>query len=166
MDNASAGTDPVGRFTAFAWRVVGTLLWTPLHLVCPVVRSLANTGIEFRVSCQASVDYLRSVVLSGGSCGPSAAAPLRTASPDWSDPAGTVNPYEHLYTGPLDNSITRTAIFPCPAHIREGAYGFDPFVDSRTFNPAGGDGGFEADCECDPSYNWVWPQLKVGIVSA
>jgi hypothetical protein len=165
VDNAASGTDPVGIFTGFAWRVAGAPAWTPLDLVCPVVRRPAGADIEFRVSYQASADHLRSVTISGGGCG-SGLAPNRKLSPDWSDPAGTVNPYEHFYTGPLDNSITRTAIFAVPHTHPEGAYSFDLYVDSRTFNPAGGDGGFEADWEYDPSYNWVWPQLKVGIVNA
>ncbi len=157
-------TSPTALFTGLAWRVAGTAAWTNLELICPVVRRPAGVDIEFRVSYQASAIHLRSMSLSGGGCG--GGDMQRLASPNWSEPASAVNPYEHWHTDPTDNSVARTAIFRLPGTAQQGAYSFNLAAFGRAFNPSGGDGGFEADWNYDPIYAQDYQPLPVAVVNA
>ena len=165
--------DPlVGQFTSLAWRRTDVPdVWHDLELICPVVERPTGSSIEFRVGYIASASHLRDVQLTGGGCG--GGNPERKSFPDWSDPptaefggAGvSLNPYEHWHTDPdLDNSVSRAAIFSLAAARPQGAYSFNLQVDSRAFNPAGGDGGFEANYKYDPVYRYIIPQLPVAVV--
>lgn len=152
-------------FTSLAWRQVGAGSWIPLELTCPVVVRPAGVDIEFRVGYLAAATHLRSLTLTGGGCG--GGNPVQLISPDWSDPPSLSNPYEHWHTdSDLDNSESRTAIFRLPGTALPGAYSFHLYVQSRAFNPSGGDGGFEADWNYDPVYNWTHPMLPIAVVNA
>lgn len=164
---------PVAQFTELAWRQVGAGNWINLDsdLVCLVVQRPTGADIEFKVSYLGSAVHLRSLELTGGGCG--GGNPQRLDWPDWSVPptpefdgAGvSQNPYEHWHTDPdLDNSAARTAVFRLPGSRPQGAYSFSLRVISRAFNPAGGDGGFEASWKYDPVYRWAWPRLSVAVV--
>jgi hypothetical protein len=162
VDNSDPTSTSV--FTGLAWRLAGTVAWTDLELICPVVTRPAGADIEFKVSYQVSAAHLRSLRLSGGGCG--GGAPLRLSEPDWSDPPSSVNPYEHWHMNAGDNSVARTAIFLLPGTAPQGAYSFNLAVYGRAFNPSGGDGGFEADWDYDPIYSQTHPSLPVAVVNA
>jgi hypothetical protein len=161
IDNSNP--EPV-MFTSLAWRQKGAASWIPLELVCPVVVRPAGVDIEFRVGYLTSATHLRSLTLSGGGCGGNNPDPL--ASPDWSDPPSPLNPYQHWHTDPdLDNSESRTAIFVLHKERPPGAYSFQLQVESRAFNPSGGDGGLENDWNYNPVYNRTWRMLPVAVVN-
>ncbi|MBI2853075.1 MAG: hypothetical protein HYX84_08290 [Chloroflexi bacterium] len=169
VDNqdVAAPLDPLGQFTGLAWRVAGGGAWIPLPLFCPMVTRPSVGGvqvnIEIRVSYLASATHLRSIILSGGGCG--GLAPSQLPAPNWSDPPGPTNPYEHWHTDAADNSVAASAVFALPGAAPQGAYHFSLNVHSRAFNPSGGDGGQLADWNYDPVYNWVYPSVGLAIVN-
>ncbi len=151
VDNSSPNTS---QFTALAWRVVGTSVWTPLSLVCPVVARPSGLDIEFRVSYQASAAHLRSLVLSGGGCGggnPTLTSALSTA--------------QHWHTSPLDNTVADNAVFSLAAGMPQGAYSFHLTVHSRAFNPDNAN-GLTYDWNIDPVDIWIHRMLPVAVVNA
>lgn len=163
VDNSA----PVAQFTSLAWRVVGGA-WTPLELICPVVVRPTAFGnpvdIEFRVGYQVTANHLRSLQLSGGGCG--GGAPGELASPNWSHPAGAINPYQHYSTDPdLDNSEAHVAVFSLAGAALQGAYSFSLYASSRAFNPSSPD-GFIADWNYDSAPNYVVPSLPIAVVNA
>lgn len=130
----------------------------PLSLICPIIhRPLVNgdpVDIEFEVSYQATADHLRSTSLSGGGCGggvPTLQSALSTA--------------QHWHTSAGDNAVANAAVFRLLGNQPQGAYSFHLHAASRAFNPAGSDGGFGADWNYDPVYNWVQPFLPVAVVN-
>lgn len=150
---------PTAQFMELRWRVAGGAWSAPLSLICPVITRPMVGGnpapIEFMVSYQVSVAHLRSVSLSGGGCGggaPTLISALSTA--------------QHWHTSPGDNSVINTATFALPGSAPQGAYSFHLFAAGRAFNPSGGDGGFGADWNYIPVYNWVRPFLPVAVVNA
>jgi hypothetical protein len=154
-DNSS----PVAQFLELRWRVAGGAWSGPLSLICPVITRPIIGGspadIEFRVQYSASAAHLRSVSLGAGGCGggnPTLASALSTA--------------QHWHINALDNTVVNTAVFALPGAFSQGAYSFSLFASSRAFNPAGGDGGFEADWQYDPVYRYVIPSLPVAVVNA
>ncbi|MBI4203180.1 MAG: hypothetical protein HY532_08730 [Chloroflexi bacterium] len=159
---------PTAQFMDMAWRVAGAAAWNPLPLVCPMVMRPTVGGvpvaIEFRVSYVASAAHLRSAILTGGGCG--GGGPTRLLAPNWSEPPGLDNPYEHWHMNTFDNSLSRTAVFSLAGSALPGCYTFALAVHSRAFNPSGGDGGQLSDWEYDPVYNWVYPQVNVAVVDA
>ncbi len=150
---------PTGQFMKLRWRVVGGVWSPPMSLNCPVIPRPTVGGnpvdIEIEVSYQASALHLRSVVLSGGGCGVGNNTTLISA----------LSTAQHWHTIPADNSIINTAIFALSGLALQGAYSFNLLAVSRAFNPAGGDGGFEADWNYDPVYNYIWPTLPVAVVN-
>ena len=150
---------PKGQFTKLRWRVVGGVWSLPMSLDCPVIPRPIVGGnpvpIEIEVSYQASAMHLRSVELRSGGCGGGDLTlnpPLSTA--------------QHWHIDPADNSVINTAIFALSGLALQGAYSFDLLAVSRAFNPAGGDGGFEADWNYDPVYNInPIPTLRVAVVN-
>lgn len=167
-------TTPIGIFvdndplsaliSEIRWRTVGGSWSAPLPRVCPVVFRPAGQNIEFRVNYSGSALHLLSVGIGGSGCG--GGNPLRKVSPDWSEPASTTNPYEHWYMNEFDNSVSRTAIFRLPGATPQGAYDFTLTVNSRAFNPAGGDGGFEADWNYNAVVRYVHDTWKLAIIDA
>ena len=154
-DNAN----PTTQFLELRWRVAGGAWSAPLSLICPVITRPrvggAPADIEFRVRYQVSATHLRSIELSGGGCGggnPTLVSALSTA--------------QHWHTGPADNTVINTADFALPGAFSQGAYSFSLFAAGRAFNPAGGDGGFEADWQYDPFYRYVVPTLPIAVVNA
>jgi len=169
VDNqdVAAPLDPLGQFTGLAWRMAGAGAWIPLPLFCPnVIRPTVGgvpANIEFKVSYLASATHLRSVVVGAGGCG--GLAPSRLAAPNWSDPPGITNPYEHWHTDAADNSVSASAVFSLPGVAPQGAYHFSLYVHSRSFNPSGGDGGQLSDWNYDPVYNWIWPSIGIAVMN-
>lgn len=150
LDNSS----PLASFRTLRWRVVGGSWSDPLELICPVIRRPAGADIEIEVGWLASANHLRSASLTGGGCG--GGAPVLISSEASA---------EHWHTNPLDNAVTRTAVFRLPGTALQGAYSFSLNVASRAFNPSGGDGGFEADWLYDPVWIHVVPYLPVAVVN-
>lgn len=147
-------TAPQGQFLGLRWRVVGGAWSAPLELICPVIRRPAGADIQIEIRWLASATHLRSAFLRGGGCG--GAVPLLTSAE---------NTAEHWHMNAGDNAATRTAIFGLPGSALQGAYGFSLDVASRSFNPAGGDGGFEADWFYDPVSIHVVPWLPIAVVN-
>ncbi len=154
IDNSA----PLAQFTELRWRVAGGVWSPPLELICPVISRPVVAGnpvdIEFMVSYTSSAVHMRSVVLSAGGCG--------GGNPTLSSAVSTA---QHWHTSPADNSVVNTATFALSGAMPQGPYSFNLFAAGRAFNPAGGDGGFEADWNYDPVYNYVWPTLPVAVVN-
>lgn len=162
-------SNPTAIFSGLAWRPAGSGAWTNVGLSCPTIFRSAGQAIELKVSYQASAQHLRSLQLSAGGCG--GVAPAQLPPPTWSDPPAPAfdagvsqSPYEHWHTGPLDNALARAALFSLGAAAPQGSYGFSLFVASRAFNPAGGNGGVEADWNYDPVVRWTPAHLSVAVV--
>lgn len=157
---------PSAQFTSLRWRTLGGAWSAPMELVCPVIRRPAGQDIEIEVGWLASSAHLRSAFLRSGGCGGSAAPVLISAE----DTA------ERWHTTPLNNAVARTAVFrlagtessgtPAVLTSVQGAFSFSLDVASRAFNPAGGDGGFEADWFYDPVAIHIVPSLPVAVVNA
>lgn len=157
---------PSAQFMSLRWRTIGGAWSAPMELVCPVIRRPAGQDIEIEVGWMASSAHLRSAFLRGGGCGGSAAPVLVSAE----------ETAEKWHTTPLDNAVARTAVFrlagtelrgtPPVLTTVQGAFSFSLDVASRAFNPAGGDGGFEADWFYDPVAIHIVPSLPVAVVNA
>jgi hypothetical protein len=145
---------PTAQFLQLRWRVAGGIWSAPLELVCPVIRRPAGADIEIELRWLASARHLRSAFLRGGGCGGGAPVLISTEASA-----------EHWHTAPGDNAVARVAIFSLPGSALQGAYAFSLDVASRAFNPAGGDGGFEADWLYDPVAIHVVPSLPVAVVN-
>jgi hypothetical protein len=149
---------PIAQFNELRWRTVGGAWSAPLSLICPIIHRPVVNGnpgdIEFAVSYQVTADHLRSASLSGGGCGggvPTLQSALSTA--------------QHWHTSVGDNAVANTAVFRLLGNQPQGAYSFHLHAASRAFNPAGSDGGFAADWNYNPVYNWVQPFLPVAVVN-
>ncbi len=147
-------TTPLARFDQLRWRVAGGAWSPPMELVCPVIRRPPGADIEIEIRWMGSATHLRSAFLRGGGCG--GAAPTLISSEASA---------EHWHTNPGDNAVLRTAVFGLPGTAQQGAYSFSLDVASRAFNPAGGDGGFEADWLYDPVAIHVVPSLPIAVVN-
>ncbi len=156
-------TSPAATFTGLAWRVAGASTWKHFaSLVCPVVRRPHGADVDLRVGYQAAATHLLYARLAGAGCG--GGAPTLKSAPSWSDPPSGTHPAERWHANPLDNHVARTAVFDLAGSAPPGAYGFDLTVASRVFNPAGGDGGFEADWNYTSVVRWTPAHLPIAIV--
>ena len=158
-------TAPTTLITEIHWRVKGEAVWQAMPRVCAIIGRPSGKALEFKVTYTVSALHLRDTVLYGNGCGAGILA-RRTASgvtPSyWSDPPTpavdgsgvSLNPYEHWHINELDNNIIRSAIFDLDAGALQGAYDFSLWGYSRSFNPAGGDGGYgPADWFYDNPYS-------------
>jgi len=147
---------PSARFNKLEWREVGTSSWKELDIVCPVIERPIGKDIEIRISFEGWGEHFRSVVLYAAGCG--AGSPTLSSSQDTN---------EHWYTNPSDNHFSNAvspAVYSLPGTLPQGAYRFSSRADSRAFNPAGGDGGFEADWEYNPLDLYSWVHVHVSLV--
>lgn len=87
----------------------------------------------------------RDARLWAGGCGGGNPIPLDAPPPPGQ--AGAPSDFDHWHTGPLDNSVVRTATFRIPTAFPEGSYSVGIDAHSRGFNPAGDGGG--------PAINWL-----------
>jgi hypothetical protein len=170
VDNTGA----TAAITEIRWRVQGEVGWNnhpPLSRVCAIVPRPNGAILEFRVTYQGSALHLRNLALGASGCGTGDPAPL--AAPDWSDPPTpavngsgvSLSPYVHWHTGQFDNNVSRAAIFSLAAGALQGAYDVSLTVNSRAFNPAGGDGGFgSADWFYDVVYKYAYDYWKFAII--
>ena len=154
-------------FFSLAWRVAGTVGWNYFpDFICPMVHRTKGTDLEFRVEYLVSMPHLLKMTLSASGCG--GGVTIQTeASPNWSDPPSTDNPYAHWHTNALDNLVSRAAIFFLPGSALPGCYGFTLDSYSRAFNPAGGDPSDPQahDWYIDASWlNWNQANLAVAVV--
>jgi hypothetical protein len=154
-------------FLSLAWRVAGTTTWNYFpDFVCPQVFRPKGTDLEFRVEYQVSMSHLLKLTLGGSGCG--GGVTIQTeASPNWSDPPGTDDPYAHWHTNWADNTVHNAAIFFLPAAALAGCYGFTLNAYSRAFNPSGGDASNPQahDWYVDfASLNWNQADLSVAVV--
>ena len=143
-------TRPTATIAEIRWRVQGEIAWRDpsLSRKCAVIMRPSGATLEFKVTYQAAAMHLRDLLLTGSGCGD--ANPARLSFTGWSEPASpefdgssiSLNPYEHWHAGPSDNNISRSAIFSLSGAALQGAYDFSLLVNSRAFNPAGGDGGY------------------------
>ena len=170
-------TPPTAMISEIRWRVVGETGWAghpALSRTCAIVHRPPGAALEFRVTYQASALHLRDMSLWGTGCGGGTLDQL-TAIAGWSDPATPEyvagvwqSPYAHWHTGQYDNNVTRAAIFSLGAASLQGAYDFSLRVNSRAFNPAGGDGGFgPADWQYDcPNPIYSYDYWKFAVIDA
>lgn len=149
-------TTPNAVFTGLAWRVVGEPDWQEFpSLVCPVIRRPAGQAIELRVRYEGSAQHLRALTCGASGCG--GGAPTL-------HPPGDIAQAQHWHENTNDNAEAKTAIYRLAGSAPAGAYGFHLAATSRAFNPAGGDGGFEADWNYNPVYSIVTNSLPVSVV--
>ena len=155
------------KFVSLAWRDAGTVPWNYFpDFVCPMVHRVKGTDIEFRVEYMVSMPHLLKMSLGASGCGGTATIETE-ASPNWSDPASTVDPYKHWHQNQFDNTVSRAAIFLLPGTALPGCYGFTLNAYSRAFNPAGGDPSDPQahDWYYDASWlNWNQADLSVAVV--
>ena len=154
-------------FLSLAWRVAGTSTWNYFpDFICPMVFRPKGTDLEFRVEYQVTMSHLLKLALYGSGCG--GGVTIQTeASPDWSDPPNTDDPYGHWHTNSADNTVHRAAIFFLPGAALAGCYGFTLDDYSRAFNPSGGDASNPQayDWYVDfASLNWNQANLAVAVV--
>jgi hypothetical protein len=147
-------TRPTAIITEIRWRVQGETSWRDptLSRKCAVIMRPTGAALEFKITYQAAAMHLRDLLLAGSGCDASnpAATPQRLTFTGWSEPASaefdavgvSLNPYVRWHAGPNDNNVSRAAIFSLSAAALQGAYDFSLWVNSRAFNPAGGDGGY------------------------
>ena len=155
------------QFTSLAWREEGTAAWNYFpNFVCPMVHRVKGTNLEFRLEYMVSMQHLLKMTLGASGCGGPATIETE-ASPNWSDPASAVDPYEHWHQNQFDNFVSRAAIFRLPGAALPGCYGFTLDAYSRAFNPAGGD---PSDPQAHDWYidagwlNWSQANLSVAVV--
>lgn len=154
--------DPIAAtFTQLRWRPEGGAWSAPMELVCPVITRPMSGGqpqtIYLEVSYLASTTYFRSVSLAGNGCGGGNVLAL--------DPPTSTHA-AHWYAHAGDTGVSDVAVFKLDGSNLQGAYSFSLDVVSRAFNPAGGDGGREADWLYDPVYRQAIPSLPIAIVNA
>jgi hypothetical protein len=163
VDNST----PIAQL-AVSWRQLGGSTWTPLGSFCPVVERALGSEVEFKVDLTITAGHLRSAQLVGGGCGGDSPV-LKSGIPfSWEavvSGSETVG-LRHWHTGQFDNAASFSAIFGLAAGAPQGAYSFNLAAYSRAFNPAGGDGGFEADWNYDPVYRWSNPTFTFAVVNA
>jgi hypothetical protein len=146
------------------WRVPGGP-WNVLSYPCPVVlRGAAPQNVEFDVRWEVSAAHYRDAEISAGDCGSgSFGAPAiqldSTASGGTSD----------WHQGPLDNAVLFHARYTLPSTAAQGTYNFGLNANTRAFNPAGTDAGYQAN---DWSYDspsggvWVSPAFFFSVINA
>lgn len=162
IDNAL----PVAAFTTLAWRVKGGGEWHDLPFTCPVIRRPVGSTIEIGVGAHVSALHLRSVHLRGNGCGTGAPVLTSAAPGNWEVYAGG-SAMRHWHSGANDNSFENTAtpaVFEVSDASSSGVYSFYLAAYSRAFNPAGGDGGFEADWHYNPTENWRHANISIAVV--
>lgn len=164
----SAGA--VAQFTSLAWRVEGETDadWKPLSFTCPVIRRPAGKAVEVKIAVQVATPHLRSIELWGRGCGGGKPL-LQSGLPALWELVPGGNGMRHWHTSAADNSFANAgspAIFKVPSSALSGAYTFHLRGRSRAFNPAGGDGGIEADWFYNPVYNGRHPTVAIAIVDA
>jgi len=149
---------PVPSFPGvFRWRTASSG-WTNLSTTCPLIERTTSEEVLIEIGAAVTAKHLRSAKLTAGGCGLTLEATTATGSGH--DPVT-----EHWYDGPNDNAWSTVATYRVPADARPGCYTFAFHLDSRAFNPAGGDGGFAADWNYDSP--WVpsaHPQISIAIV--
>lgn len=152
VDNST----PAAVFEELAWRVVGQPTWNVFPgLVCPVINRPKGADIEMRVKYSGSAEHLRAITLGASGCGGGAPS---------LHPPGDIAQAQHWHVHTGDNAEAKTAVFRLAGTAPPGAYGFHLNVTSRAFNPAGGDGGFEADWNYNPVYRYTHVSLPVSVV--
>jgi hypothetical protein len=147
------------------WRT-GAGLWTNLGYTCPIISRHPGEDIEFEVKVQASLKHLRSLELRASGCGAGIPSLNSLLPAHWySLNSPTNSRLEHWHTNGDDNSVNETINFLLPSSATPGVYSFYLIINSRTFNPAGGDGGLAADWHYDPVYIWQDVYLSMAVVN-
>jgi hypothetical protein len=150
-------TAPIADFVSIRWRPQGGTWSDPLPMICPTIHrpKVGNSPavLEFEVTYTAAAKHFRSAVLSAGGCGSGVFTLTSSAVSD-----------EHWHTAPANSGVTETATYSLPGTALPGAYSFTVRADSRAFNPAGGDGGFEVDWNYDPLYIYTHRHVAIAIV--
>ena len=165
VDNSA----PNAQMVSLAWREVGTPTWTDIGFFCPVVRRPAGKAIEFKLVVQVSANHLRTIEFSGGGCGGDKPVLVSSLPAGWETivSAGQTVGMRHWHTSPGDNSFSNTsspAVFQLAGSAPSGVYSFSLVAHGRAFNPAGGDGGVEADWFYNPVEKWVHPSIHIAVV--
>lgn len=146
-------------FDQIDWRVSPGGTWHTLPENCPVLHRPKGTEIEFRVTYTTSAVHFRDIQLTGFGCG---LGGLNRVG-DMTNPVDRSR-FEHWYTHPGDNTLTRTGHFTLPAVRPQGVYGFHLNAHTRAFNPAGGMGGPSSDWYFDMAQFHTHPSRNIAVV--
>jgi hypothetical protein len=161
--NNTAGS--VGYFTVLRWRHAGEP-WQSLLVSCPVIRRDAGKDVEIEVGIEVAAPHLRSIILWGSGCGGGHPELVSSLPAQWESHLGSRG-MRHWHTSAFDNSYSNTLnplLYRIPASADSGVYGFHLRAHSRAFNPAGGDGGYDADWHYSPVDNWIHPNIQIAVV--
>jgi hypothetical protein len=138
--------------------------YTPISGTCPVVkRGVVPQDIYVRVRMAAAARHLRSAELWASDCGDGS---FEHVSGSGGIAVGTH--YRHWHQDPADNDQLLEVIYRLPAAAAQGTYGFNGYVVSRAFNPAGGDTGHlqVPPFAYDPDYIHIHPSVAFSVFNA
>lgn len=147
------------------WRILGTTTWHVMPPGCKLVKRSPGDTIEFKVEVAATLGHLRAAELYSSGCG--GVRPTRvSALPALWEASGDLGAMSHWHVAPTDNSVAETVTFELGPAADPGVYGFTFSAYSRSFNPAGGDGGFTADYFYDSNYIWGYRHVSFAVIDA
>jgi hypothetical protein len=153
-------TPPSWTLTPVSWNYVGSSEVTYFGPAddCYVINR-SEQAIEVSIAYTVSATHLYSASLTPTGCSPSDVVLVST------DPAGV----GYIYDGPLDNSVSGTAVYQIPAGIPDGCYSWTLTAVSRAFSPNRSSGLVENDGEPwnyvqTPVY--VTPTTSIAVVTS
>ncbi len=140
------------------YRLGNDTTWHTLNAVCPVINRPNQEAVHFRVTASMSAQHAQSVRVWGSTCGAGGLS-LANDAPDKWEVAGVGICHWHINTA--DNVTIVKPEFTLAANASPGVYSFHIKAWERSFNPAGGDSGYENDWNYNPSQ--VWRQTEINI---
>jgi len=142
------------------YRLEGQNNWTAVDAICPVINRPNKEAVHFRVIATMSAQHARSVQVRGSTCGAGGLS-LTSAPPAKWEGAGVG--IRHWHIDAADNASMVTPDFTLAANSPEGVYSFHLKAWERSFNPAGGDGGYEHDWNYDPADVWRYTAIHIAV---
>ena len=140
------------------YRLGNDTTWHTLDAVCPVINRPNQEAVHFRVTASMSAHHAQSVRVWGSTCGAGGLS-LANDAPDKWEVAGVGICHWHIDAA--DNVTIVKPEFTLAANASPGVYSFHIKAWERSFNPAGGDSGYENDWNYNPSQ--VWRQTEINI---
>ena len=161
LDNSAPVYTPSIR-----WRI-GAGPWNTLSYPCPVVpRSAARNPVEFEVKWEVSATHYRDAAVSAGGCG---SGNFTFSSTGGFSTASGPNGLSDWHQGPADNGVVFHTFYTLPGTAAQGTYNFGLVANTRAFNPAGADAGYQTNDWFYDSPNggvWVAPSFFFSVIDA
>lgn len=134
--------------------------WHTLSSVCPVINRPHKEAVHFRVTATMSAQHARSVQVWGSTCGAGGLSLASSAPAKW-EVAGVG--IRHWHINANDNAAIVKPEFTLATNASPGVYTFHIKAWERSFNPAGGDGGYEHDWNYDPDQIWRHTEINIAV---